>query len=51
MTRSVKRNQIHSLVFSLPLVLLIMMVVFRSVIMGIIGLLPSAPLRHPETIA
>jgi uncharacterized protein len=42
MTRSVKRNQIHSLVFSLPLVLLIMMIVFKSVILGLIGLLPTA---------
>ena len=41
MTHSVERNQVLSLLVSLPLVLLIMIAVFRSVIAGIIGLLPA----------
>ncbi|TNF37013.1 MAG: outer membrane lipoprotein-sorting protein [Deltaproteobacteria bacterium] len=41
MTHSVQRNQVLSLLVSLPLVLLIMIIVFRSVIAGVIGILPA----------
>lgn len=41
MTRSVKRNQIRSLLFSLPLVLLILCLVFQSVSLGVIALVPT----------
>lgn|GEM_PF-335972 len=41
MTHSVQRNQVLSLLVSLPLVLLIMIAVFRSVIAGVIGILPA----------
>ncbi|MFT7621606.1 MAG: putative RND superfamily exporter protein, partial [Myxococcota bacterium] len=41
MTQSVHRNQVNSLLTSLPLVLLILIVVFRSIIAGLIGLVPT----------
>ncbi len=41
MTRSVQRNQVRSLVTSLPLILLIMVLVFRSPIAGLIGAAPT----------
>lgn len=42
MTESVQRNQVNSLATSLPLVLLILVFVFRSVVAALIGLLPAA---------
>lgn len=41
MTHSVQKNQVLSLVVSLPLVLLIMALVFRSLLAGFIGVLPA----------
>ncbi len=41
MTQSVHNNQIYSLLTSLPLVLLILFVVFRSVVAGLIGMVPT----------
>ena len=41
MTQSVHRNQINSLLTSLPLVLLILIIMFRSVVAGLIGMLPT----------
>ena len=41
MASSVRRNQESSLMVSLPLVLLILIVVFRSVVAGLIGLVPT----------
>ena len=42
MSRSVHRNQINSLLASLPLVLLILCIVFRSVFAGLVGMIPTA---------
>ena len=42
MTRSVQRNQVFSLLASLPMVLLIMCIVFRSVVAGLLGIIPTA---------
>lgn len=42
MTKSVQHNQTFSLMVSLPLILLIMVIVFRSLLAGLIGLLPTA---------
>jgi len=42
MTQSVQHNQKFSLLVSLPLILLIMVIVFRSLLGGLIGLLPTA---------
>ncbi len=41
MTRSVQHNQVHSVATSLPLVLLILVLVFRSVRAALIGILPA----------
>ncbi len=41
MTQSVQHNQKFSLLVSLPLILLIMVIVFRSLLGGLIGLLPT----------
>jgi predicted RND superfamily exporter protein len=42
MTDSVQHNQTWSLLVSLPLVLLVMMIVFKSVLGGILGAIPSS---------
>ena len=41
MTRSVQRNQQLSLLTSLPMVLLIMCIVFRSLMAGLLGIIPT----------
>ena len=42
MTRSVHKNHARSIAFAIPIVLLIMYVVFRSIVASIVALIPSA---------